>query len=301
MKKNAIRFAMAIIVVAIAVLTVNNSRNNMTAGGGLSLKEMVDTTKSNMTVIAEGNVTNEQQLGQLTGIASWEHQYANGTYVGFDLVGCVSTEYQVACPTNAFRAGMNFEWGKVEVKCGTFARNTIKTAGFDPQFSNFTINCGENATAANATQISLTTGSTSIYAGHKGSSFYKLNDGNYYVGGSQKIGNLTFGGGVDFAEKTSGQATAKWQSKNNSFTLTANNIGLESKNYILSYNRNNINVGKGLALNVASALYKNSVKTGLHVVGGLHKGNATLFAQLGGYVSENVFKPVIGFGTSIKL
>jgi len=301
MKKNVCIFAMAIIVVAIAVLTVNNSRNNMTAGGGWNLKSMVDTTKSNVTVIAEGNVTNEQQLGQVTGIAGWEHQYANGLYVAFNVVGCVSTEYQVACPTNVGTFGANFGWGKVEVKCGTFARNTIKTAGFDPQFSNFTINCGENATAANATQVTLTAGGTSIYTGHKGDSFYKFNTGNYYVGGSQKIGNFIFGGGVDFAETKSGYAAAKWQSKNNSFTLTANNIGLESKNYILSYNRNNINVGKGFGLNISSALYKNSVKTGLHVVGGLHKGSATLFAQFGGYVSENVFKPVIGLGTNVKL
>ncbi len=300
MKKNVSIFAMAIIVVAVAVLTVNN-RTNMTAGGGLSLKSMVDTTKASVTVIADGNVTNEQQLGQVAGIATWEHQYANGLYAGFDIVGCVSTEYNVACPTNDFRLGANFEWGKVEVKCGTFARNTIKTSGFDPQFSNFTINSGENFTAASATQVTLTAGGTKIYAGHKGSSFYKFNTGNYYVGGEQKIGNLTFGGCVDFAETKSGYAAAKWQSKNNSFTLTANNIGLESKNYILSYNRNNINVGKGFGLNMSSALYMNSVKTGLHIVGGLHKGNATLFAQLGGYISENVFTPIFGLGTSVKL
>jgi hypothetical protein len=302
MKKNVIRFAMAIVIIAIAVFVSNSEyrNNNQTAGGGISLKEMTDTSKCNVTMIGEANATTEQQLGQVTGIANYEHNYG-WYYVAADLVGCVSTEYNVACPTCDVRLGANFNFGKVEIKSGTFARNSVKTTGFDPQFSNFTINSGENYTAANATQISIIANATKVYFGHKGSSFFKLNDGNYYAGGEQRIGNFTVAGGMDFAEVKSGYAAAKWNSKNNSFTITANNIGLDSKNYIISYNRSNIKVGKGFGMNIASALYKNSTKTGLHVVGGLHKGSATLFAQFGGYVSENVFKPVIGLGTNVKL
>jgi len=266
----------------------------------LSLKELTDTVKSSVVVIAEGNATTEQQLGQVTGIANYEHNYG-WYYVAADLVGCVSTEYNVACPTCDVRLGANFNFGKVEIKSGTFARNNVKTTGFDPQFSNFTINSGENYTAANATQISIIANATKVYVGHKGSSFFKLNDGNYYAGAEQRIGNLTVAGGMDFAEVKSGYAAAKWNSKNNSFTITANNIGLDSKNYIISYNRSNIKVGKGFGMNIASALYKNSTKTGLHVVGGFHKGTTNLFAQLGGYVTENVFTPTFGLGISRKL
>lgn len=299
MKKNAIRFAMAIIVVAIAVLTVNNSRNNMTAGGGLSLKEMVDTTKMNVTVIAEGNITSEQELAQVTGIASWEHQYSNGLFTGFNVVGCVSTEYGVACPTCVATLGANLNIGRVEIKCGNFAANGIKTTGFDPQFSNYTINCGENFQSMNAIQVAFIANSTKIYAGHRGgSSFYKFNTGNYYLGGEQRIGNLAIGGGVDLTSDKSGYAAAKWQTKNNSLTATANNLGKETKNYIISYNRSNINVGKKIGLNIASALFFSSAKNGLHTSLGFHKGSNNLFAQLGYTFGGS---PLLGLGYSRKL
>jgi len=298
MKKNVIRFVMVIIVVAIAVLTVNNSEKSYrTAGGGISLKEMADTVKSNVTVIADIAATTEQQLGQLCGIANYEHNHG-WYYIGADLVGCVSTEYNVACPTCDVRLGANFNFGRVEIKCGTFARNSVKTTGFDPQFSNFTINSGESHTASNATQIAFIANATKLYVGHKGSSFYKFNDGNYYVGAEQKIGNLSVAGCMDFAEAKSGYAAAKWQTKNSSLTLTANNIGLESKNYIFSYNRSNIAVSKKVGLNIASALFWNQTKSGVHTSLGFHKGSNNLFAQLGYTFGGS---PLFGLGYSRKL
>jgi hypothetical protein len=263
---------------------------------------MNDTTKTSVVAFAEANTTTDQNLAQICTIMNYEKQ-VNGLFFGADLIGCVSTEFGVVCPTYDVRAGFDFQNGsRIELKCGNFTRNSVKTAGFDPQFSNFCTMAGDPASVAKAVQIGYTKGGTKILIGHQaGSEFYKFNDGNYYIAAEQRIGNFAVSGGADFTEKTTGYAAANWSCGNNVINLNCNKLGSDNQNFILSYNHNNISLGKGVMMNVGSALYVQPAKTGLHMVAGFCKSNYKLFAQAGAYTVEKTVKPLIGLGLNVKL
>lgn len=303
MKNRVISFVVVILVVAVAIVLDKQGGNFFTAGGGLSLKQMNDTTTTSVVAFAEANTTTDQNLAQVSTIMNYEHLYGNGIYVGADLIGCVSTEFGIMCPTYDMRAGLDFvNGGRLELKCGNFTRNSVKTSGFDPQFMNFTTVSGDPASVSNAVQLAYSNGGTKVMIGHQaGSKFFKFNDGNYYAGFEQRINGFAVGGGMDFAEKATGYAAAQVRYGKNVLNVNCNKIGSENQNYILSYNYNGINLGKGYLLNVGSALYKQTAKSGLHVVAGLCKNNYKLFAQFGGYKTAETTKSLFGLGLNVKL
>lgn len=285
MKQNVFKFVVAIVLVAIAVV-VNNIETNsevQTAGGGLSLKQANDTTKTNVVAFAQGNATTDgEYLGQITVITNWEHQYGNGIFVGADLIGTASTQFGVMAPTVDARCGLDFNTCRLELKAGNFTRNSVTTVGFGPQFGNNCILWGEPAAVSNAVQMSLIAKNTKVYFGHQGGEkFYSFCDGNYYVGAEQKIKNISLSGGVNFTEKMTGYAAAKWSAKNNTVTFTANKLGSEDQNFVASYVRSNIPLGKGVRMSVGGTYWHQPEKFGWLVVTGLSKGKFTLFTEAG--------------------
>jgi hypothetical protein len=303
MKKSILTFVAIVFVIAVVVVVSNKESIRMqTAGGGLNLKQANDTTKTNVVAFAQANYSSEEgDLFQVMTIGNWEHQYGNGTFIGADLVGTVSTQFGVMCPTYDVKAGLNFNAFKLEAKVGNFTRNSVTTSSFDPQFGNFCVLAGESAPVSNAMQIALISGRTKIYVGHQaGSKFYKL-DGNYYLGGEQKIGNVTLSGGADFTQTITGYADVKWMCQNNTFTLTCNKIGSDSQNFVLSYVRSGMPLFKGGRMNIGTALWKQSEKSGMQLVAGLNTGKFTLFAQTGGYLQTQTFTPTVGLGINYNL
>jgi len=302
MKKSILSFVAIVIVIAVTVVVNKVNDSYQTAGGGLSLKQVNDTTKTNVVAFAQANYSSEEgDLFQVMTIGNWEHQYGNGTFIGADLVGTVSTQFGIMCPTYDIKAGVNFNAFELEAKVGNFTRNSVTTSGFDPQFGNFCVLAGESAPVSNAMQIALISGGTKIYVGHQtGSQFYKL-DGNYYLGGEQKIGNITLSGGADFVHTIIGYADVKWMCQNNTFTLTCNKIGSDSQNFVLSYVRSGMPLFKGVRMNIGTALWKQSEKTGMQLVAGLQTGRVTLFAQTGGHVLSKTFTPSVGLGCTYNL
>lgn len=301
MKKQVLNFVLVVLVVIVCVVLSNEGGNFFTAGGGLSLKQMNDTTTTSVVAFAESNVSTDGNLFQGLAIANWEHQYNNGMYVGADAIGCVSTQFGVCAPTCDFRLGANFNTFKLEAKMGNFTRNNVKTTGFDPQFQNDLLLLGEGVSVSNAMQLALMTKNTKVLFGHQGGDkFYTLNGGNYYTTVEQNIGKLSLAGGANFTETVTGYAAAKLNAGNNSFTLTANNLGAESQNFVFSYNRSNIGLGKGMKMNIGTALCK-SDNFGFRMAAGLGKGGMKIFALAGGSWLPEGFKPLIGLGTSCKL
>ena len=306
MKQRLVIFVSVVVLVFVAVLMSQfDGGNFFTAGnGGWNLKQMNnDTTITSVVAFAEANQTSDQSLAQATTIMNYEHLYGNGMYVGADLIGCISTEFGIMCPTYDMRAGLDFvNGGRLELKCGNFTRNSVKTSGFDPQFMNFTTVSGDPASVSNAVQLAYTNGGTKVMIGHQaGSKFFKFNDGNYYAGFEQKIKGFAVSGGMDFAHAMTGYAAAQLKCGKNVFNVNCNKLGSDNENYIFSYNYNGINLGKGFAMNVGSALYLQSAKSGLHVVTGLCKGSYKLFAEAGGYKIGQTVKPLVGFGLNYKL
>jgi len=303
MKKQVCNFVLVVLVVIVCVVLSNEGGNFFTAGGGLSLKQMNDTTTTSVVAFAEANTTTDQNLAQVSTIMNYEHLYGNGMYVGADLIGCVSTEFGIMCPTYDVRCGMDFaNGGRLELKAGNFTRNSVKTAGFDPQFMNFATISGDPASVSNAVQLSYTLNGTKLMGGHQaGSKFYQFNDGNYYIGAEQRIGNFAVSGGADFTETVTGYAAAQVRCGKNVFNVNCNKLGTEAQNYIVSYNYNGISLGKGYILNLESAFYKQTAKSGVHVMAGLCKNNYKLFAQFGGYKTAETTKSLIGLGLNVKL
>ena len=301
MKKNVIFFAVTVIVVVILIITGRQSGLN-TAGGGFSLKKANDTTKVTFIGIAETNITNSQQLAQVTTVANWEHQWGNGFWVGADVIGTASTQFGIMCPTYDMRCGLDFKAFRLEAKVGNFTRNGVKAEGLDPQFMNFCILQGESASVSNAVQVSLIAKDTKIMLGHQaGEKFYTFNSGNYYIAAEQSIKNFTVGGGVEFTEKTGGYAAVRWRNKNNVLNLSGNKLGTDNQNFILSYNHNNIDLGKGVMMSVGGAFWGQAQKQGLNLVTGFGKGRAKLFAEVGGLRTIDGLQPVFGAGMSFKL
>lgn len=306
MKQNLIKFVAVIILVMIAVVVSNQMSETgfFTAGGpGKSLKDQNDTTKTNVVAFAQGNATTDgEYLGQVTVITNWEHQYGNGIFVGADLIGTASTQFGVMAPTIDARCGLDFNAFRMELKVGNFTRTSVTTSGFDPQFANNCIVWGESAAVSNAVQLAILAKNTKLYVGHQGGEkFYQFNDGNYYAGAEQRIGNIALSGGVNFTEQTTGFAAGKWSCKNNTITATANKLGSEDRNFVLSYVRNGISLGKGVHMSLGNALYFQSEKSGWQLVTGLNKGKFTLYTQAGGYVTSGIITPVFGVGTNYNL
>jgi len=301
MAKKFFYFVIAVLVV-IGCIVLNHKNGGMTAGGGISLKEANDTTKASVVVIADANVSDEGYLAQTTAIANWEHLYNNGFYLGADMIGTVSTQFGVCAPTCDFRAGADFNTFRLEFKAGNFIRNNVKTIGFDPQFQNDLILFGESASVNNAMQLAFIGKTTKVMVGHQGGDkFYSLKDGNYYVSAEQRIKNFSLSGGVNFTEKTTGYVAAKLTAKNNVVTATFNNIGAENHNYVLSYVRNNIDLGKGIMLNLGTAFCSQPEKQCLRLVTGFSKGKTNLFAQVGSSFCQGTVSPLFGLGISQKL
>jgi hypothetical protein len=305
MKRNIIKFVVAIVLVAITIVVGNQVNNSemQTAGGGLSLKQANDTTKVNVVAFAQADAnTDGEYLGQITVITNWEHPYGNGLFVGADLIGTASTQFGVMAPTIDVRGGLNLKAFRLECKVGNFTRSSVTTAGFGPQFANNCILWGESASVSNAVQLAILAKSTKLYVGHQGGEkFYQFNDGNYYAGAEQRIGNIALSGGVNFTEQTTGFAAAKWSFKNNVLTATANKLGSENQNFVFSYLRDRISLGKGFNLSLGSAVYLQPTKKGLHLIAGLNKGRFTLFTQTGGYKQTGIFTPMGGLGLNYTL
>jgi hypothetical protein len=310
MKKSILMFVAVIIVVVIAVVTNNLEKNGFSLAGGptgKSLKELNDSAKANrartnVIAFAQANTTTEDgNLFQVMTIGNWENQLGNGMYVGADVVGTISSQFGIMCPTYDCRFGFDCGAWRAEYKVGNFTRNSVTTGGFDPQFSNFCVLAGESAPVANAMQLTFICNGTKLYAGHQaGSKFYNL-DGNYYLGCEQKIGNVSLSGGADLAHTVTGYADVKWSWHDNTITVTGNNLGAETQNFVLSYVHSNIPVFKGVKMNVGSAFWMQPEKKGLQLVTGLNKGKFTLFAQTGGYVESKIFTPIGGLGFNYNM
>lgn len=305
MKKQVLSFVAIVILIAVVVV-FNSQKQEITKAGfptGKSLKELNDTMKANVVGMAQANYSSEDgSLFQLMAIVNLEYQYNNGLYVGYNAIGTASTQFGVMCPTNAFFTGYNFGTSRVEAKCGNFTRNGITTAGFDPQFGNFTIILGESAAVSNAMQVAFITDGLKLYAGHQaGDKFYTLNDGNYYAGIEKCLGNFSIGGGADFTHTIVGYADVKWSFNNNAITATANQLGGEGQNFVLSYVRRGIDLGKGVNLSLASAMWKQAEKSGCRLVAGVNKGRFTLYTEAGGIMNTNIFTPLWGLGFNCNM
>jgi hypothetical protein len=299
MKQKVIILVAVIFVVIVAVVTTTRHETGVkTAGMGINLSQANDTTISHTSASASINQTNEEGLAQIMLISNLTKEH-NGLYVGYNMVGTVSTQFGVACPVLAFKAGADFDAFKLEAKVGQFGRNTITTTGFDPQFGNACVLLGESSTASKAAQISYIDKNTVISFGHQGgSNVHKFNDGNWYVCAQQGIKNVRVSAGVDFAEETKGFAAANWSDgKHHSVTVTGNNLGTDAKNCVLSYTCNRIPMKKSL-LNFGSAFYFQKGKSGMRLVAGLTKGKMQFFTEAGGYLAQNVVKPTFGGGVN---
>jgi hypothetical protein len=176
----------------------------------------------------------------------------------------------------------------------------VTTVGFGPQFGNNCILWGEPASVSNAVQMSILTKNTKVYFGHQGGEkFYSFCDGNYYVGAEQKIKNLSLSGGINFTEQTTGYAAGKWSYKNNTITATANKIGTEDRNFVASYVRSGISLGKGVCMSVGGTYWHQTEKSGWMIVTGLNKKKFTLFTQAGMNILQG--KPLFGVGLNYNL
>lgn len=306
MKKRVFNLV-AVIIAVFGLIFVSNidsdiDRTSKAGGLSLNLQEANDTSKTSIITFAEVNQTSEQSLAQVTTIANWERQRSNNLFYGINAIGTVSTQFGIMCPTLDAFGGRNFDGFRIEAKVGNFTRNNVKSSGFDPQFANFAILLGESAAVSNAVQLSYIDSNTKIMVGHQaGSSFYSFKDGNYYLCMEQTIKNVALSGGVDFAENTTGYGAVKVNCKNDVFTVNGNKLGSDGQNLLLSYNHNNISLGRGVNMGVGSALWFQKDVTGLHLVSAFGKGNVKLFAQAGGRWQSNIFTPILGLGMNYKL
>jgi hypothetical protein len=280
----------AVVIVLVVCIVCNNQGGNFSIAGigdGKSLQEIneqekaqKDVTTANVVSFAEDDLSTEGNMAQVTSIAAFEHM-RNGWFVGADGIFTVSSQFGICCPTNDIRLGYDFGTCRLEAKMGNFTRNSVKTAGFNPQFQNDLILLGEPASVSNAMQLSYISKNTKLYFGHQGGEkCYSLEGGNYYFGAEQTVKNLSVSGGLNLAEQTTGYAAARVKAGNNVFTATANNIGADNKSFVLSYNHNNINVGKGMNLNLGTAIWNQYNNFGWKLSAGLCKGKTNLFAHL---------------------
>lgn len=304
MKKNEVFYAVIIIIV-IVIAVFFAPKGNMfglfKSSGGLSLKNLnqKDTTIVSVRFSLEANQTTQQNLEQALVFANYLKQ-KRGFYFGAGIISTVSTAFGVCCPVLFVNAGVDFNKFKLEYQTGNFARNGIITSAIDPQYSNFCLGMGEFASVQNAMQLALIKGKTKIGLGHHGgANFYELQGGNWYTFIETPINEMFFiSGGVDLGEKVTGHAAAKLLQDNNLLTLTANELGTDDKNMILTYSRKNISV-LGRVVMVSASVWAKNKEQGLHLVTGVKKGKGTFFAELGSNLCENQITPYVGLGMSL--
>lgn len=303
-KKSIIVACTVLVCLIISVLAPKGNNNIFKCGDGTSLKELNEQKKANMSLNASANQTTEQSLAQATVIGSYSHQLNKFTFGG-NYVGCVSTQFGVCSPVNFVSVSYAFNNNSgLEYRVGNFKRTGLTSTGLDPQFANYTIILGEGASASNAMQLGYNIGKTKIFVGHQGgTSFYKFNDGYWFTGLETTIANcLSLTGGIDMCKNAplTGYAAARFTKDNNILNLSANKLGTENQNIVLTYNRNNIAVGSRNMSVALSAWVEKAVK-GLHTVCGFNFGKSTLYAESGAKFIESAVKPYVGIGTSIAL
>lgn len=292
-----------LVLIALFIFAPKSSNNSFfRAGGGTSLKDLnqTDTTTTTMLVNVQTNQTTEQNLFQGLVIGNY-YTRQSGMFLDANFVGGWSTEYGVCTPVLSLGAGLDFGRFQLEYKIGNFKRTSIGAVGIDAQYSNRCIGLGEGAGVANAMQIGAKIGQTKIAVGHQGGEeFYTFNGGNWYACVETPICKyVSLAGGVNMAENVTGYVAAKASLNNNCLVVTGNKLGTDAQSCIVTYNRSNIAVGKNVKMNVAASVYTQATKTGAHLVAGLSKGNATLFAQAGTTFFENALTPVVGWGLNL--
>lgn len=294
----------AIVVMVLIAVSPNGTKSLFsTAGGGVSLKEMnqkKDTTAFKMNMSLQFNQTNLQNLEQGLVIGNFKHQEGM-FFTGAHFVGGVSTEYGVCTPVMDLTAGAYLNNSIFEYKVGNFKRTGVTTAGVDAQYSNHCVDLGEGAGVKNAMQLSFIRNGLTFGFGHQGiSSFYDFSAGSWYAyTESQICKNITLAGGVNFGGEASAYAAAKVTIGNNQVTATGNKLGTEGQNVVVTYNRDNISIGRSKMMLSASAWAKD-VEQGLHLVASLVKGKGTFFAEVGCNRNEYQATPYCGVGTSFN-
>ncbi len=286
MKKieNLLGIVIAVIVVIGLILLIpkQNGSKTQNAGGGISLK---GDSKTTITGSLEASTGTNHSMAQAIMFADYHKNY-NNFYIGSTFLGGVASDFGVCTIDLYSYAGIDIKNFSVEYRVGNFGRNGLKTSFLDPDFANFTPK--EKNSASNAMQLSSTfkQTNTSLSIGHQGvTNFYTFSDGCYYIAMSQKLGNLSLSGGVDFWQNgtQTGYAAAQWADKNNVATITANSIGHKTnEGYMASFTRKNIAIKKEL-FSVTGVLYSFSslFEQGGHLAMGWHKGAFQTFAQLG--------------------
>lgn len=303
MKKNLLVIVAAIIVVIVAIfLTPKDMRSGFfTAGdGGINLQDMnkKDTTTASVNISLQANQTTEQNLEQALLVGNFYKQRGL-FFLGGNIVSSVSTEFGVCCPILVLNTGIDLNKFKLELQAGNFGRSNIGAIGVDPQYGNFCIGMGESASVSNAMQLSLIKGNAKIAFGHQGGDkFYNLYGGNWYAFALVPVGEVvSLSGGVDFCEKMTGYAAAKIAKGNNAITLTANKLGSQDQNLILTYNRKNIAV-MGRMIMISASTWAKAKEQGLHLVAGLNRGKGTFYAEAGSRLCMGEITPYLGLGTN---
>lgn len=303
MKKSILAIIAIVVVVIIVVLAPKGSTSLFsTAGGGLSLKDLnkQDTVTTSVGIILQVNQTTRQNLEQGLVIANYMNR-KNGVFFGAGMLGGVSTEYGVCCPTMYLNMGLDFTSFQLEYRVGNFKRTGITTDGVDPQYSNFCTDLGEGASAKNAMQLSFIKRGALIGLGHQGTnSFYDFDNGFWYAFAEAPVcRNLSLAGGMNFAEITCGYVAAKMSVNDNKVTITGNQLGTEQQNVAVTYNRENIPLKRN-KLTLSVSAWAKEAEQGFHFVAGLIKGNGMFFAQIGSNLCENHVTPYCGIGTSFN-
>lgn len=302
--KNNIIVCTILVCVTLCLFAPKGNNNIFKCGDGISLKELNEQKKANMSLNASANLTTEQSLAQATVVGGYSHQLGKFTFGG-NIVSCVSTEFGVCTPVNFLSVSYAFNNNSgLEYRVGNFKRTGLTSTGLDPQFANYTIILGQGASASNAMQLGYNIGKTKIFVGHQGgTSFYKFNDGYWFTGLETTFANcLSLTGGIDMCKNAplTGYAAARFTKDNNILNLSANKLGTENQNIVLTYNRNNIAVGSRNMSVSLSAWVQKAVK-GLHTVCGFNFGKSTLYAEAGAKFMQTTFKPYVGIGTNVTL
>lgn len=304
MKTREIIVAVSIIAVVAILMVLAPKSDNMSSlmgGGGVNLKDLneKDTTEVSIGITLQANQTTRQNLEQGLVIGNY-YKRTNGIYIGASVMGGVSTQYGVCCPTMYINTGLDFNSFQLEYKVGNFKRSTLLSGGVDPQYGNYCLDLGEGASASNAMQISFIKGQTRLGFGHQGGEdFFKFDSGNWYAFAEVPVCNwLTIGGGMNFGCDATGHAAAKASCGDNKIVLTGNQLGTETQNVVVTYNRENLSLF-GNKLMIAVSGWAKKASQGLHLNAGFTKNWGTLYAEAGTNFSGSQVTPYIGVGTSI--
>ncbi len=306
MKKSFYFFAVVAVILITAIVSQNPVSDcrfrSAGSGKGLNLKEANDEIKSNVNVSLAANLTSEQRLAQAVFLADYYRRH-NIFFFGGDVIAVGSTEFGFCYPTLDFRTGIVLPKGRaVELKAGTFCRNSITTTDVDPQYANYCTLKGESAKVSNAMQLSFIGNSTKIGIGHQSvASFYAF-DGKWYAYMEQNIcKNVRVNAGIDFGSEKSGFVAAKWSNNTCGITVTGNLLGTDGQNCLATFTYRNIPVWKKMLMTLSTSFSADKLGRGIHLSMGFAKRNLVFFGELGGRHANNTFSPKIGVGISYKL